>query len=384
MPTPSTRTPVRIARGSYSNLNGSISDLQDGEISYAEDQNKLYVKEGSSLVALTFSPASPTFTGDVTFTGAANNIVFDASDNALEFAQDAKADFNGILKIYRDNANSYIENSNANLFLKGDAVNIRSASNQQVIETAGAGAVQLFWGGTSAGVRLATTQTGIDVTGAITATSDLTINAQGDLRLADSNSSHYVGFQSPATVTSNVIWTLPAADALSSGDALVSDGSGNLSFTTIAANPSGSNTQVQFNNSGSFGGSSSLTFNDSTDVLTATNVHDSKGNVRICPKHATTSALTVSAAESGKHIYTNANVTIPGLVTGLDEGTMITVINRGTSDISIIPQTSSGMEFYIANDTTLYTSARTLKPKGLVTILYVTSQLCWLSGAGIS
>lgn len=66
MPTPSTRTPVRIARGSYSNLNGSVSDLQDGEISYAEDQNKLYVKEGSSLVALTYTPASPTFTGTVT------------------------------------------------------------------------------------------------------------------------------------------------------------------------------------------------------------------------------------------------------------------------------------------------------------------------------
>jgi hypothetical protein len=66
MPTPSTRTPVRIARGSYSNLNGSVSDLQDGEISYAEDQDKLYIKEGTSLVALTYTPASPAFTGTVT------------------------------------------------------------------------------------------------------------------------------------------------------------------------------------------------------------------------------------------------------------------------------------------------------------------------------
>ena len=66
MPTPSTRTPVRIARGSYSNLNGSVSDLQDGEISYAEDQDKLYIKEGTSLVALTYTPASPAFTGTIT------------------------------------------------------------------------------------------------------------------------------------------------------------------------------------------------------------------------------------------------------------------------------------------------------------------------------
>ena len=53
MPTPSTRTPVRIARGSYSNLNSSLSDLQEGEIVYAQDEDTLYVKEGSSLIQLT-------------------------------------------------------------------------------------------------------------------------------------------------------------------------------------------------------------------------------------------------------------------------------------------------------------------------------------------
>jgi hypothetical protein len=52
MPTPATRTPIKIARGSYSNLNSSIDDLQEGEIVYATDQNSLYVKEGSSLVSV--------------------------------------------------------------------------------------------------------------------------------------------------------------------------------------------------------------------------------------------------------------------------------------------------------------------------------------------
>lgn len=51
MPTPSSRTPVRIARGTYSNLNSSIADIQEGEICYATDQDKLYVKESSSLVS---------------------------------------------------------------------------------------------------------------------------------------------------------------------------------------------------------------------------------------------------------------------------------------------------------------------------------------------
>ena len=69
MPTPSSRTPVRIARGTYSNLNSSVSDIQEGEIVYATDQDKLYVKEGSSLVSTQADVstkaniASPTFTG---------------------------------------------------------------------------------------------------------------------------------------------------------------------------------------------------------------------------------------------------------------------------------------------------------------------------------
>lgn len=64
MPTPSNRTPIRVARGTYSNLNSSIADIQEGEICYATDQDKLYVKEGSSLVEVTGAPlGSPTFTG---------------------------------------------------------------------------------------------------------------------------------------------------------------------------------------------------------------------------------------------------------------------------------------------------------------------------------
>lgn len=51
MPTPATRTPIRIARGTYANLNSSISDILEGELVYATDQDKFYVKEGASLVA---------------------------------------------------------------------------------------------------------------------------------------------------------------------------------------------------------------------------------------------------------------------------------------------------------------------------------------------
>lgn len=51
MPTPSTRTPIRVARGTKSNLNSSVADIQEGEICYATDEDRLYVKEGGSLVS---------------------------------------------------------------------------------------------------------------------------------------------------------------------------------------------------------------------------------------------------------------------------------------------------------------------------------------------
>jgi hypothetical protein len=60
---------------------------------------------------------------------------------------------------------------------------------------------------------------------------NVTLNAQSDLRFADSDSSNYVGFQAPATVTSDVLWTLPDADG-TNGQVLSTNGTGTLSWAT--------------------------------------------------------------------------------------------------------------------------------------------------------
>jgi hypothetical protein len=81
-------------------------------------------------------------------------------------------------------------------------------------------------------VGRATTDTLTNKTlGSAVATTSLTLNATAELRLADTDSSHYVGFKAPETVTSNKIWVLPAADG-TAGQALSTDGSGNLSWAT--------------------------------------------------------------------------------------------------------------------------------------------------------
>lgn len=65
-------------------------------------------------------------------------------------------------------------------------------------------------------------------------TTAFTLNATAELRFADTDSSHYVGFKSPGTVTTNRIWTLPSADG-TNGQTLSTNGSGTLSWSTPAA-----------------------------------------------------------------------------------------------------------------------------------------------------
>ena len=68
------------------------------------------------------------------------------------------------------------------------------------------------------------------ITGGTITVSDITLNAQGDVRFADADSSNWVAFQGPATVATNVTWTLPATDG-TSGQVLSTNGSGTLSWS---------------------------------------------------------------------------------------------------------------------------------------------------------
>ena len=58
----------------------------------------------------------------------------------------------------------------------------------------------------------------------------ITLLTQNQLRFSDTDSSHYIGLRAPTTVASNVVLTLPATDTPVAGYALVSNGSGTLSW----------------------------------------------------------------------------------------------------------------------------------------------------------
>ena len=115
-------------------------------------------------------------------------------------------------------------------------------------------------------------------TGVLKVAGDTQLNAQGDLRFADADSSNWVAFQAPATVSSNVTWTLPAADG-TAGQALTTNASGTLSWatagTTISDETTNATRYLTFSaaSSGSaatlYVSSTKFLVNPSTGVLTS-------------------------------------------------------------------------------------------------------------------
>jgi hypothetical protein len=114
---------------------------------------------------------------------------------------------------------------------------------------------------------------------AVVMTNNVQLDAQNDLRFADADSSNWVAFQAPATIATNVTWTLPTADG-SSNQALSTNGSGTLSWVTpnisLSDNTSDSATNYVAFVTATSGTTSSarvsstgLTFQPSTSTLSA-------------------------------------------------------------------------------------------------------------------
>ena len=110
--------------------------------------------------------AASNFNEDVTFTGASANVVFDKSDNALEFADDAMATFgtSADLRIRHNGSNSLIEDmGTGNLQIRGDDIHITGTNDEilaKFIENTG---VELYHDGSSK--KFETTSSGVNITG---------------------------------------------------------------------------------------------------------------------------------------------------------------------------------------------------------------------------
>ena len=129
---------------------------------------------GTADVSSAMPLTGGTFTGDVTFDGATagRDIVFDRSDNALEFADNAKASFGtgSDVLIYHNGSHNYIEATNGNTYLWGGGAQLKAVFDGQV---------ELYFDGTK---KFETTSAGVSITGAATISTNLTVT--GDLTVS--------------------------------------------------------------------------------------------------------------------------------------------------------------------------------------------------------
>ena len=138
---------TKVATTAYTDT--AISNLIDSSPSTLNTLNELAAALGddanfsttvTNSIATKMPLAGGSFTGDVTFTGDSANIVFDKSDNALEFADNAKASFGagGDLTLLHDGTDSKITNITGNLVFEPKA----SETGIKVIPD---GAVELYF-----------------------------------------------------------------------------------------------------------------------------------------------------------------------------------------------------------------------------------------------
>ena len=243
-------------------VNGTTTTVSSSELAIDDGKIQLAVNNESSD------------TVDIGFIGHYNNGVRRAHAGLFRDATDKKFKLMGDygpepdqLTIDTDDANFAL----ADLVLRsleiGDTDNPSMAIRGSRLETINS----------NQNIELETSGTGIVDIGA-----DVQLKAQADLRFADSDSSNYVAFQAPATIASNVTWTLPDDDASVSGYALVSDAAGVLSWAAAGATvtqDNSSNTDFNLYYASTTSGAltavkydgADLLFNPSTSTLTCTN-----------------------------------------------------------------------------------------------------------------
>ena len=240
-------------RDTAANWTSANPTLLAGEIGIESDTNKIKIGDGSTAwTSLAYRPwsqvsAYPLVNADIASAAAiaysklatltSGNIVLGSSANVATsqaVTGDVTISNTGVTAI----ASGVIVNADINASAAIAGSKIVAATTSVV------GAVQLSDSTSTTSSVLAATPTAVKAAYDLAAaalpkaggamTGDITLNAQSDLRFADSDSSHYIAIQAPSTVAANVTLTLPAADG-TNGQVLSTNGSGALSWATASA-----------------------------------------------------------------------------------------------------------------------------------------------------
>tara|TARA_Y100000296_G_scaffold57376_1_gene65828 strand:+ start:1006 stop:3519 length:2514 start_codon:yes stop_codon:yes gene_type:complete len=166
----------------------------------------------------------------------------------------------------------------------------------------------------------ATTQIQYNATGAFAGSSNLTFNG------TTLTGSYTGSLAEVTTLSASLMNLLPTSGTLAgTGSYLGLDASYNLVLTSAAAAPGGASTQVQYNNAGSFAGSSNLTFNGTT--LTASYT-------------GSLAELTTLSASAINFILSSGSLAGDGSYLGLDSSNNIVLTASSTSSAAVAGSTT--------------------------------------------
>ena len=241
--------------------------------------------------------------------------VFKVEGNEVLFYDDVKAKFGtgGDLEVYHDGTNSYIDDAGTgSLFIRSGTTYFQNLAGTKTSIQTNSGGAQTFYHNNSA--KLATSSTGITVTG---------------------------------TVNVNSEYSLPSTDG-SADQILVTDGSGTLSFANNTPTPAGSNTQIQFNDAGTLGGASNVTYVSSTDTLSVTNL-DVNGSLSLLEDYGSITSTATVTRDYGQ-VVTDTREPVPHDSYTVSEANALTGLQSG--DMIFVSDETGGatMAFYDGSD----------------------------------
>ena len=260
--------------------------------------------------------------------------------------------------------------------------------------------------------KLATSSTGVAVTGALTVSGDLTVSGttttvnSTTVEVADKNielgkvsspsdtTADQGGWKLKGATDKTFLW-VNATDAWTSSEhihlgdnkkLLVGTGSdiviqhtgsvseitnsvGELQIKNIANSPlklyTNNNVRVTIANDG--------------HITTSNSISDDKGNLRSIPQNHKTSAYVLIASDAGKCIkITTGGITVNNNV--FSAGDAVTIVNHSGSDQTI----TQGSGFTLHNSADAATGNRTLAGRGMATIWFENHDQGYISGAGLS
>tara|TARA_B100000886_G_scaffold35849_1_gene22299 strand:- start:1008 stop:2072 length:1065 start_codon:yes stop_codon:yes gene_type:complete len=201
---------------------GTIGGLDEGLVVSGIVTSSTQINVGSNIklgnagviTATSFDGSTLTVNGDVTFTGANKNIIFDKSDDALEFNDNAKivmGDSSELELFHSPNGHSYFQSTAGSLYIRTSGSNEialqPAGSSENSIRAIGNGAVELYHDNTK---RIETLSSGARVVNQLFV-SEGTINLEKSgvhhHRILMNDTGNDLGFQQSADNGANTNFT---------------------------------------------------------------------------------------------------------------------------------------------------------------------------------